>query len=351
MNRIIFVIPSMSGGGAERVVANLSEELVIKGKEVTILMTSGEKVDYELDNSIKLVCCGDETKGSIKKIINRLIILRKFIKDNQNAGFICMETNSNLYMLLSSVGLHINMIVSERNDPNRYNHTLIRNVIYRLLARKIVFQTEDAKACIKLSVNAIARVIANPLRDNLPKILEGEKSKKIVAVGRLEPQKNYNLLLKAFKKALVSIPDYILRIYGKGYMEKEIADLAMTLGISDKVQFMGFISEPWMDARKDDIYVLSSDYEGMPNALIEAMGMGMPVISTDCPIGGPKELIEDGVNGLLVPVGDEEALCEAMLRLARDGELRERLSKEAIRIREKLNVSNIASQWLDMLEQ
>lgn len=206
------------------------------------------------------------------------------------------------------------------------------------------------KKCFSAKVQKHSWIIPNPMSERIPLPYKGaERKNKIVAVGRLEEEKNHMLLLDAFQCFAKEYPEYELIIYGSGVLLPQLENKAELLGISDKVVFAGFVKGVLEEIADAKMYVLSSDYEGMSNSLLEAMGIGMPVISTDCPIGGSAMLIEDGENGLLVPVGNVMALSNAMKQIVANPELTEKLSKNAARCREKYSVDKICEQWLEVL--
>lgn len=188
-------------------------------------------------------------------------------------------------------------------------------------------------------------VIPNPLEPK-EEPYAGAREKRIVAVGRLNAQKNHKLLLCAFAAFAKEHSGYVLELYGQGEQEAELRALAGKLEIDGSVIFKGFSAHVLSDIRTASMYVLSSDYEGISNSMLEAMALGLPVIATDCPIGGSRMYIRDGVNGLLVPVGDAGALAGAMGKLADDPAIGERLGAEAVKLREELAVSKIADRFL-----
>lgn len=347
--KICFITASMVGGGAERVIANLSNEMCSRGHEVTILLTSEMIVEYDLDPRINVMLVSNKTNGSMKGRMDRIKALRRFFVTHKDIYYISLLTDTNIFVLLASVFTGIRLTLSERNDPNRYHAKALRNIVY-LLAKKIVFQTYDAKACYSNRLQKNSIVIPNPLSNNLEEPYNGKRRKQIVAVGRLEQQKNYGLLLEAFGRLVQEYPEYQLVIYGKGNSKEELIRKAQEKQIEKNVFFKGFSANIWQEEKDSAMYVLSSDYEGMPNSLLEAMAVGMSVISTNCPIGGPAMVIENGVNGLLVPVGDKEALYNAMLSFVRDEAYAEKLGEEALKIKEKLAIGVICDQWLDYIK-
>lgn len=346
--KILFTIANMVGGGSERVLANLANDFVNKGHEVAILMTAGNDIAYELDSKVKTFSIGSRTGGSVIGRIKRIFAMRKAFRQDKNQVIVSFGTETNMFALLAGIGLKNKIVISERNDPNQCGFAKIRDMIYPL-AEGHVFQTEDAKKCFSKKIQSRSAVIPNPLKEELPSVFEGVRRKEIVAVGRLTPQKNHKLLLRAFRSFCEKKSDYKLIVYGQGELEQELKDLAKELGIVDKVEWKGFATDVLEQIRESAMYVLSSDYEGISNSLAEAMAIGLPVISTDCPIGGSKMCIEHGTNGLLVPIRDEKALAEAMVYLAEHEKEAELMGQNAGNIREILSQDKISEMWIEAI--
>lgn len=349
--KILFVISAMNGGGAERVLATLANRYVQQNDDVTILMVAGDESAYPLDERVQCLSIGQPSHGNPLLQIKRLFVMRKYFKQHTDDVIVSFGTEINLFTILSTLGLKNRVIVSERNDPNRCRYPLFRNIIYHL-GRGFVFQTEDAKACFSKSIQKRSVVIPNPIRRELPASMagiHGEKGtireKKIAAVGRLEPQKNHRLLLQAFAGFWKKFPEWELHLFGQGSLECELKQTTAELGAEKQIIFEGFQSDVLERIRSYGMYVLSSDYEGISNSLMEAMAIGLPCISTDCPIGGSALCIQNGENGLLVPVGDAKALQKAMEHLADDEELAKKLGKNAVLIRETFSEEVIAAMW------
>ena len=209
----------------------------------------------------------------------------------------------------------------------------------------MIFQTEMAKSFFPDAIQKKGVVLKNPVdAQRIPEQYTGERERVIVGAGRLSQQKNMPLLLKAFARFAPNHPEFKLRIFGEGELREELTELARSLQIAGQVELPGRSTALLEKMNSSAMFVLSSDYEGMPNVLLEAMCMGMPCISTDCPSGGPRELIKDGVNGLLVPVGDEAALYEAMERMA-DRVFATQLADAAYEIREELTSRDVFVSW------
>lgn len=348
--KVIMTVASMCGGGTERVISVLANYMVQKGIDVTILMTAGNEVVYKLDKRIQIKSIGERTGGSIGKRIDRIKQIRKYYKEDPQIIVIAFGMETNLFSTLAGVGLKNKIILSERNDPNQCSFKVLRNIIYRL-ADGFVFQTEGARDYFGKSIRRKGVVIANPIKDSLPQAYSGERKEIITTAGRLEPQKNHELLIRAFKTFLTTHPTYRLVIYGKGELETYLKDLTEQLSIKDKVVFAGFAEDAMAKMRESAMFVLSSDYEGISNSLMEAMAIGMPVISTDCPIGGSSLLIENGQNGILVPIKDENALTSAMCQIVDDKQHAEEMASRAIKVKQEYSAESICKKWVSYISR
>ena len=347
--KIIFVIVSMAGGGAERVIAILANQFIKKGRAVAIMMTAGDDVAYRLDSQIELISMGGTSGGSMLARVERMKKMRKYFRKNPDATIISFGPGTSFFAVAASAFLKNPRIISERNDPKACEHPHLRNLVYSR-GDYLVCQTQMAMREFPQFLQKKARVIENPITGDLPPRFQGTRTKRIVAVGRLEQQKNHRLLLEAFARFQIKHPDYRLHIYGKGGLEEELKTYAERLKIDAWVIWEGFKKNVLEEIRDASLYVLSSDFEGISNSLMEAMGLGLPVISTDCPIGGSRMCIENGENGILVPVGDVEAMYQAMCKLAEDSLLAEQMAEKAYEIRQKYSEENISRRWLEVVD-
>lgn len=349
MKKIVFVIPDMPGGGTERVVALLANEYSRRGIPVAILLFAGSEKAYPLDSGIEVVSVGGPSGGSFWARLGRLRRMRRFYRENRNCQIWAFSAMGTVFSAVAALGQKHFFLVSERNDPTRYDHRQIRDLCYRR-AQVVVCQTADAVKSFPAGIRRKAVVVPNPLEPKEAPYT-GEREKRIVAVGRLNAQKNHKLLLRAFAAFSENHGDYVLEIYGQGELESELRALSAKLKIDSRVTLKGFSAHVLSDIRTAAMYVLSSDYEGISNSMLEAMALGLPVIATDCPIGGSRMYIRDGENGFLVPVGDEDALARAMGRLADEPALGERLGKEAVKLRDELATVKIADKFLALAGQ
>ena len=330
-HKYVFYIDSMQLGGANRVMANLANHFSERGAEVVLIndiIPEKDVPEYEICKSIKRIFLDIHSTSPIISNIKRICKLRHIIKKENPNIVLSFMGPPNIRMLLAGLGLRYPKIVSVRNDPYKeYGSGLVKiitNFIFKF-ADGCVFQTQDASRYFSRSLQKKSKIIFNPVGNQFYKVTQVSNPHNVVTVGRLSPQKNQALLITAFTKIAHDFPNENLIIYGEGELRNDLEDLAREYGIEERVVLPGrisYISEKLSEAK---IFVLPSDYEGMPNALMEAMAVGIPVISTDCPCGGPKILIEDESQGILVPCNNAEALAQALCRLLKDDDLREKM--------------------------
>lgn len=344
--KIMFTVGTMGSGGAERVVSVLANKFKKYGHEVLITQLYNHKCDYALRNGIKLNCVAsvNDTSRSIK-IIQKL---RKYIKAEKPDVIISFLANINIYTILSSRGLGIPVIASERNDPNREpakKYLKILRTLCYLFVDGLVFQTKEAREYFSKRLQKKSRIIFNPLVEGLPERCKGSRNQNIVTVCRLGRQKNLKLLIDAFELFNKRHDGYQLIIYGKGEQRKELKNYIAELRATERIFLPGFVADVHDRIKDSCMFILSSDYEGMPNALLEAMAIGIPCISTDCPIGGPRELIKQYKNGILIPVGNLNKLVSAMEYIVMNQDQAIYMGKKATDIAEILSADKIVKEW------
>lgn len=361
MKKIIFHINSLGRGGAERVVSNLSEKLSMDGYHVIIAMEWQAENEYETPSDVEKVYIGigelEENIGRVSKIVKRFTRLRQLIKKEKPDLLIVFGRSAIYRALLSNLLLGIPSIISVRNDP-RSEYMGFKNRICRVFLQRLpkgcVFQTQDAQSFFSKRLQNKSVIIPNPVNPKYIGIPQKTiKDKTIVTIGRLVKQKNQQLLVSAFAIIHKDYPDYQLLLYGEGENDGTEAILHGIIKenkLEDVVKFMG-ITTCIEDVVKDaTMFVLPSIYEGMPNALMEAMIMGTPVISTDCPCGGPRFLIEHNKNGLLIPVGDKEELVKQMRRILEDEQFARSLGEEAKKTVDKVDPVMIYHKWKSFID-
>ncbi|MBM6966296.1 glycosyltransferase family 4 protein [Massilimicrobiota timonensis] len=347
MKKIGFIIGSMVGGGAERVISVISEMFVNDNYEVHLIIFRKTEDLYHIDDKINVhfLSCNE---GKIKRNITLPWRLIKKINEINADLYISFCILENCLSCFSKIFIKNKLVISERNAPNNeilsFHLRVMRKLFYRF-ADGIVFQTNEAKFCYSKKLQKKGEIIPNPLKDNLPEKTDYDNNYKIAAIGRLAIQKNYPMLLNAFSHVLKEHPEYELHIFGVGPLEDSLKQLVIDLGIDDSVVFKGFSKNIHNEILNYDMYVMTSDYEGMPNSLMEAMAIGVPSISTNCPSGGPKVLITNNENGILVPVNDYLTLSKKMNMLIKNYDERSRIGENSKKIRQKYSRDSIYKLW------
>ncbi|MDY4948213.1 MAG: glycosyltransferase family 4 protein [Clostridium cadaveris] len=349
--KILFFISNLKGkGGAERALCGIANEFQRNGYDVTILVEHGKKdeVAYELLSDIhyRFVPNNKKNNNIFEHSIQIRNIILNEIKPDIVISFLAL---SNIRLLTAIKKRGIPIVVCERNnpvtDPTSKIKQILRNYLYKY-ANHIIVQTQDAKKYFSKNLQDKITIIPNFVDcEKLPQFFEVNRKKKIVSVGRLSKQKNQQLLIDAFCTSDAISKGYELIIYGTGNLYKELKKKIIENKVEDKIYIHNPIDNLLETIKSDEIFILSSDYEGMPNVLIEAMCLGMACISTNCPCGGPEYLIEDHINGILIPVGKKEEMVRAINELINDEKLRLKLGNNAIKIREKLSLKKIFKIW------
>ena len=356
MSKIAFVIETLSGGGAERVTAAIANEFCAdKRHEIHLITYTHEpEQEYFLDPRIHRHICSPVSGGRIKRLYGRYSFFKKKVKELQPDYVVSLGSPWCIIPLsFAMIGNSTPLILSERNDPQNYPKQKIirlgRNLAYHQ-CDGVVFQTEGAKRYFSKSIQKKSMVICNPLTENLPCPHIGERQKKIVNYCRLTPQKNLDLLIDAFSDIAKEFSSYSLYIYGEGTERNHLEAKISHLNLCDRIFMPGYSTKIHDEILDASLFVSSSDYEGISNSMLEAISLGIPTICTDCPPGGARETIDHGINGLLVPVRDRNALAQAMRNVLSDPKLSQSLSAEGIKLREKISVSAIAHKWCAFIE-
>lgn len=352
VSKVCFFTNKISlSGGAERVICTLASDFAARGIDTTIITQESTQCGYPLDSRVKVVATKTSCKIPGLRLLVRCMKLRKVIKTLAPDAAISFMVDNNLILSLFTLGLSCVRIGSDRIFPKMVTglRAKLCPVIYPL-TDGFVFQTEEARNCFKGKFRERSTVIANPLVGNIPPRAE-QISQNIVSVGRLTKQKRHDLLIRSFAELHKNYPEYNLRIYGDGEQKANLQALIDELSLSDCAYLMGTSKTVLADIADAKMFVMASDYEGMPNALAEAIALGIPCVSTDCLGGGAAALIRNEVNGLLVPAGDRQALANAMKRLVDDAALALRLSEAGKKLKQTLSVEAISQQWLEYIDQ
>lgn len=349
--KIAIIANSLSRGGAEKVSKILVEWFYLNSIDISMITLSNSSDNsYELNNEVPFYEINDESKfGKISKISK----LRKIVTENKFDTVVVMGTPLLLVVFPALILTRVKIITSERNDPSNFKGKKTTKYISRfflLFTNGVIFQTRKAQIYYSKLIRNKSIIIKNPVQIDSVKNREiNPNTNNIISVGRLVKQKNHKLLIDSFNSLLEDLPNSNLTIYGEGQCRKYLEEYIKELDIEDKVFLPGVSSNIHDIMLTSTIFVMSSDFEGLPNALIESISLGVPSISTDCPSGGPSEIISHEVNGLLVPTKSKKELCTAMKRLLTDKELYNRLEKNSSETRINYSPDIVCKEWIDYI--
>jgi GalNAc-alpha-(1->4)-GalNAc-alpha-(1->3)-diNAcBac-PP-undecaprenol alpha-1,4-N-acetyl-D-galactosaminyltransferase len=351
--RLVLIIGSLQAGGAERQLSDMANYWFGRGAEVTLATWSGPEVKdfYPLASGISRRWLNVRVQrltpfAALVASVRRVYRLRLMLRTLRPDAIVSFIDISNIYTVLATRGMNVRVVISERTHPAN-NRTigmawrLLRRICYRR-ADVVVAQTQDAGRWLERNCHARVKVIPNSLR-NLPQIRR-ERELMIIAVGRLSKEKGFDLLVKSFARIAVNYPMWRICIIGEGPERQALAELRDELGLMDRVEFVGEVRDVELWMARASLLVHPSRREGFPNTVLEAMGMGLPVICADCR-AGPSEMIADGINGRLVPVDDMDALTGVMSELMAKPELRNRLGREACNVRQLFRQEITMDKW------
>jgi glycosyltransferase involved in cell wall biosynthesis len=355
MKKILFVTSALSYGGAGKMIAYLANAFAeFEEYNVSIYVELFPGVHYSMNPKINIIQESKHFKSYLSRHFLEIFQMRKRIKEFNPDLVISFQTNQNALAVLGTRGRHIPVIISERGDP------YLLNSVFEKMKRWVishaeggVFQTQKAKARYGSQLQKRSVVIHNP---NTVKAVTPptwiERRDEIAFVARFDVfQKRQDIMVKAFNIVAKHNPAIKLVFYGGGEQQKQIARLVDDFGLTNRVVFKGLVKNIPDAIRESKMFLLTSDYEGLPNALIEAMACGLPCVSTDCSPGGARELIQDGVNGLIVPCGDVEAIAEKIIYLLDNPDVAEKMGYEAQKIVDRLEPSLIFGQWKSYVEE
>ena len=365
MEQLIFLTLSLTKGGAERVICNMCNEHFVKQYRVTIISLMAAEPEYDLNPDITVLYVDKKPEQYRQNMAVRFVRRRKglasLLKKVEHEGgrigaLISFLPEPNFLITSLSPRRGYPVIISVRNDPAKEYASKVRHLLMKLLYRRAdgyVFQTREARDYFSFSTHIIknSAVIPNPLgKEFLDVPVRAFSEKEIVSVGRLEPQKAPLLLIHAFAGIHAEFPEYRLLFYGEGSLREEMQEEIKKAGLDEKIVLKGNTDRIRDDVGQASLFVLPSVYEGMPNALMEAMALGVPCVATDCPCGGPRSLIKPGENGILVPVGDEQELGRAMADLLRNLPKAALMGRRAQEITKELAPERIYQQWDGLIE-
>ena len=364
--KITLVTPSLFCGGAERVVVSLAEGFQKYGHQVTVITGTEKDTDfYQLPPGVERLPLGimgvsKNPLDAIRSNLNRVSALKKAIALSDPDIVMAHLTETNVLTILATVGTDYPVIVTEHCDPNlisygRFWETL-RRFIYPF-ATKLSSVSQGVEDYFTWLPQNKKQVIYNPFfvsanassQIEIPPGVNPER-KWIMSMGRLTNQKGFDILLKAFAKVAPKYPDWQLIILGEGELRGELEQLKADLNLGEQAVLPGRVKNPFLLMERSQFFVMSSRFEGFPMAHGEAMLCGLPVIATDCP-SGPRELVRDGVDGILIPNQDESALTAAIERLITNPEEREQFAKSAPDVGTRFSLEKIIQDWIDLSDR
>jgi glycosyltransferase involved in cell wall biosynthesis len=366
--KITLVISSLSCGGAERVLVSMAQGLIQSGHKVTVITLSGKDNKfyefYELPLGCYRIALGvlgesAEPLEAIKRNIERIIALRRAIKHSTPNIVISFLRITNITTILALLGTKYPLIVTEHNDLRVFSYGVLWETLRRLtypFCSSVVSVSQGVDLGFASLPKRKRAVIYNPIMvkddektDELPTEVNPQKNW-LVSMGRLEEQKGFDLLLKAFAKIAPKYPDWQLLILGRGELREQLLQMRDNLNLSGQVIFTGALNNPFAVLKQSKIFVMASRNEGFPMAHGEALACGLPVVCTDCP-SGPSEMVRQDIDGLLVLNQDIEALAAAMESLMSDEPKRQKLAAKAPEVLERFGLDAIVAEWETLINK
>jgi glycosyltransferase involved in cell wall biosynthesis len=355
---IMLLVSSMGSGGAERVAATLANAWVQRGDCVSLIATfSGRgKCFYPLSSAVRFIYLADlagVAGHGTRADIRRLMALRSLVRDGAPDVVISFLTNVNVTAILATLGLRVPVIACEHNDPSADGRSRFWRMLCRLAyprAAHVTVLTANALHPLRKMVPGLKRisVMPNPVPDEVfrqPRAPRPDRRKRLISVGRLNPQKQFDILINAFACVAGDFDEWDLWIFGEGPERPALQARIERLQMSTRVRLMGLTAKPWEEMANADAFAMTSRFEGLPMALMESMAIGLPVAAFDCR-SGPRELTQDGKNGLLVPPDNPRAMTAALRRLLEDDALRADLgARAADSIRQRYSVDAVLRAW------
>lgn len=358
--QITFVIASLTSGGAERVMTTMANHWVGQGRPVALLTMTGpdEPPFYPLAAGVDLRRLGlARPSGSPGKALannlRRLGELRRAIVSTKPDVVISFLDTTNVVTLLATRGLGVPIVVAEHTDPGLKRLQPVWNLLRRRtypLSAKVIVLTESSKRFFPASIQRKTLIVPNPIEvapGDRP--IEREPRRMLVSMGRFGPEKGFDLLIDAFARIAPDLPEWDLVIWGDGILRPELEAQRMSLGLESRVRLPGRTTSPHVELRKADLYALSSRREGFPMALAEAMACGLPAVAFDLP-SGPRDIIREGVDGLLVPNGDVQALADTLESVMRDDYRRALMAAAAPDVLARFGVERVMATWDQLVE-
>ncbi len=351
---IVFVITSLAGGGAEKILAWLANSSFRLDHRVAVItLVGGEPDRHALDQGIERISFHSSMGSGVKRNISWVTKLRVAIRDAHADLVVSFFDQVNILVLLATRGLNIPVVVSERTDPRsgelRPVFRPIRLAAYHKADALVVQTVEVRRWFATRGLGAHAYVIPNPviLRTQPVRVASRDRKRTVITIGRLVPEKQHDVLIEAFACVAQSFPDWQLVIYGDGSEYSRLQKLIVSKRLDDRAHLAGRIDGSDAALAGAEMFVLSSRHEGSPNALLEAMAYGVPVVSFDCE-SGPRNLIRHGIDGLLVETLNVQGLANALRTLMSSAHLRASLAARALEVRERFSETRVLTAWQNL---
>ncbi len=365
-DKVFIVNSALTIGGAEKMIAFLANTLS-ENYDVTLILLEKKEIFYEINRNVRVIRLDLNMSRSFRQmgVIKSLRLLRNVCSEirsleAQEHPKLAFAFNDRETMFVWWALRHkeVKMIFSQRNDP--YDKSEIKNIVFKYIYQHssgAVFQLDQVQKFYGMTNNNSV-VIPNPCcvekndgKPELKKLEYGERKKVIISAGRFQYRKRFDILIRAFAMVSLLYPEYKLIIFGDGDERRNLEQLSKMLEIDDKVEMPGFRKEVMRNYSDSAMFVLSSDAEGIPNILLEAIGAGIPCIAADCKPGGARFLLDEGKGGIIVERGREDLLSEAMITYIEDRECAEKYAKYAFNFSRKFTEDKIADKWLSYVKQ
>lgn len=353
MKSVLFFISNLRGGGAQRVVSELANELCRKGIKTSIAMLYSGDMYYAIDNDIDTYVFSRSDNKTINQF-KRLRFIENTVKQVKPECVISFLAEINIYVSMALWNTNVPLIVSERNDPSKEPDSRLKKIIRKIAYLRpngFVFQTKQAQAYFNERIQSRSIIIHNPIKNDLPEADEQYDPHKIVSIGRLEKQKNYFMAFSVISELKSNGIEAEYFIYGDGNQREQLEKQIHELGLENNIKLMGTSKNVHNYIKDANIFILVSDYEGLPNVLMEAMAMGLVCISTNCPCGGPAELIQDGVNGYLVGVNDISGMFSRVSNVISNSRNFDEMRLKAKKIRLSHSLNIIVEEWITYIDE
>ncbi|MBQ7840615.1 MAG: glycosyltransferase [Lachnospiraceae bacterium] len=349
---VAFYIGSLNKGGAERVFVNLAKYFASRGYRVTMVTQYRLENEYELPPGVDRIISDitkEEEGGRMANFVRRYTKLRRIFKEIGADVVLSTIGKNNFMALCANFFLPTKVVVSVVAEPTEEYPSKAMRLLAKTLfyfADGIVMQTTDAVKFFQKSLQKKCTILKNSLNPIFVRPrYEGPRRQEIVAVGRVDQNKNHRMIIRAFEQIADRFPDSRLTIYGNGELRETLLEEICGKNLQDRIFMPGAVTDVPDRIEKAYAFVLASFTEGMPNTLLEAMSLGLACISTDCPCGGPKDIIKDGENGFLVPVDDSDALAARLAELLSDPAKADAMGRRAAKLQQDYRPDKVNREW------